>query len=89
MQTELTKNFQKEVKKQPTSVALAVAKAIRAIQVASTFSEIPNFKSLKGYRNYYRVRVGDYRIGLLWDGKGFLVETVGSRGDFYKTYPPK
>ena len=89
MQIELTTNFKKKVRKLPNSVAIAVAQSIRATQQAASFSEIPNFKALKGYRNYYRIRVGDYRMGLFWNGEKFLLETIGTRGDFYKTYPPK
>ena len=64
------------------------AEALEQIGNAQTFSDIPHFKALKGHPNFYRIRVGNYRIGLYWNGETFYVERIGSRGDFYKTYPP-
>ncbi len=64
------------------------AEALEQLQNAQTFSDILHLKSLKGHPNYYRLRVGNYRIGLYWDGETFYAERIGSRGDFYKNYPP-
>ena len=88
MHIEQTKNFQKEVRKVSAPVALAVAQAIRAVQAAQSFTDIPHFKQLRGHKGYFRLRVGDYRIGLRWDGERFFAESIDTRGDFYKTYPP-
>jgi mRNA interferase RelE/StbE len=40
--------------------------------------------------NYYRLRVGDFRIGLELEEDGTMVAlTIGSRGDIYKRFPPR
>ena len=88
MQIEQTRGFQKEVRKLPASLALAVAQSIRAVQSAQSFTDILHFKQLKGHKGYYRLRVGEYRIGLRWDGEKFFAEHIDTRGDFYKKYPP-
>lgn len=31
---------------------------------SNNFDNLPNLKKLKGYTNYYRIRTGNYRIGL-------------------------
>ena len=38
------------------------------------FEEITNLKKLQGYENAYRIRVGDYRIGLIFDGQTVLFQ---------------
>ncbi len=82
-----TRKFRKNLAKLPNSVQLEILDALDTIDQADSFSGIPNLKSLKGNKNYYRIRVGDYRIGLFWNNDTFQVEDVGKRGDFYKHYP--
>jgi mRNA interferase RelE/StbE len=36
---------------------------IATVESAETLSEIPNLKKLRGGGAYYRVRLGDYRVG--------------------------
>lgn len=87
MQTQDTNKFRKNLSKLPQRDQLAVIDALLAVEAAVTFADIPNLKPLKGYKNYYRTRVGDWRIGLFWTGTSFRFEDVGARGDIYKRYP--
>lgn len=43
---------------------------------AESFSEVRHLEPLKGPKNFYRLRVGNYRIGLFWTGviKAFKVK---------------
>ncbi|MBQ8209938.1 MAG: type II toxin-antitoxin system RelE/ParE family toxin [Clostridia bacterium] len=45
-----------------------------------------DIKAMQGYENYYRLRVGDYRIIYTLDNDVLLVRViaVGNRGDIYK-----
>lgn len=83
-----TKHFRKSLSKLPKFVQIQVVDALENIEQATTFSDIANLKSLKGHPHYYRIRINSYRIGLYWDGEKFLIESIDTRGDFYKTYPP-
>jgi mRNA interferase RelE/StbE len=87
MRYEDTKSFRKALKHLPTAIQIAVIEAIENIEKANTFAEIDDFKPLKGHPNYYRMRIRSYRMGMFWDGEKFIIESVGTRGDFYKTYP--
>ena len=55
----------------------------RAIYKLPDFGDI---KTMKGYNNYYRLRVGDYRIIYTLDNDILLIRViaVGNRGDIYK-----
>ncbi len=48
---------------------------------------IPHLKKMEGYRNYYRIRVGEYRIGLKARGKEIVLMRVLHRKQIYKYFP--
>lgn len=69
-----------------------LAHIILEIEKAQTITDLKNCKELQGKANkgYFRIRFGDYRLGFTIDAQNtVLLVDVGSRGDFYKTYPPK
>jgi mRNA interferase RelE/StbE len=88
MKTEFKKLFLKEIVKLPDAkTKKAVAKCIEEVEAASDSSEIKNLKKLSGYTDYYRIRIGSYRIGIAIINQVVYFVTVGSRGDFYKLFP--
>jgi mRNA interferase RelE/StbE len=42
-----------------------IRKVIEKVEAARTFQQIPNLKRLQASGKYYRIRVGDYRIGFV------------------------
>jgi len=50
-------------------------------------NEISNVKSMKGFANYYRIRMGDYRIGIEFVGEYLEVIRVLHRKEFYRFFP--
>jgi mRNA interferase RelE/StbE len=54
----------------------------------TNLSELPNLKKLKGNSPFYRMRVGDYRIGLeLRSADQIVFYRVLHRKDIYKYFP--
>lgn len=49
--------------------------------------DIPKLSKLKGYRNYYKIRFGNYRIGIKITGNILAFERILHRKDIYKYYP--
>ena len=70
----------KQVKKQ-------IEKTIKFVKSASALSEIPNVKKLRGYKNFYRIRIGNYRIGFYLENNTLVFVRVLHRKDFYKYFP--
>jgi mRNA interferase RelE/StbE len=69
MNIQIDKSFEKDIKKIKDKDLLAkIANTIEQIQASSTKEEITNIKKLKGFQSYYRIRIGDYRIGLAIEG---------------------
>lgn len=76
----------KKLKKQP--IYSEVKKlAFNMIPEYTDLSEISNLKKLKGENNTYRIRVGDYRIGLFIDEERIIFARVLHRKDIYKKFP--
>jgi mRNA interferase RelE/StbE len=49
--------------------------------------EIPELKKLQGTKNNYRIKTGDYGIGLKYENNIVTFERVLHRKDIYKYYP--
>ncbi len=48
---------------------------------------IPNVKAMRGYSNRYRIRIGDYRVGIEVDGDIIEVFRALHRREFYRYFP--
>lgn len=49
--------------------------------------DIKGFKKLKGYKNVYRIKVGDYRIGVFIENDVVEFACVVHRKDIYRIFP--
>lgn len=56
----LDKKFQKQLEKMDKNHSKLIKN--RLIKLKNGFDPTLDIKKLKGYKNYYRLRVGDYRI---------------------------
>ncbi len=88
MKTEFLKQFYKDLDKlESQDVSDNVANIITNVEKASKITEIKNLKKLIGYKSAYRIRTGNYRIGIFIN-KG-IVEFVRivHRKDIYNLFP--
>jgi mRNA interferase RelE/StbE len=69
------------------TLALRVKDTIEAIERAENLSEIANLKPLTGFTGYYRVRIGDYRVGLRVDGDTIVLIRLLHRKEIYRFFP--
>jgi len=51
------------------------------------FDDIDNLKKIAGYKNYYRIRLSDYRIGFKVEDRNWVLLRVLHRKDIYKFFP--
>jgi mRNA interferase RelE/StbE len=66
---------------------LEIGEIILKCEEASGLPDISNLKKLKGFQSYYRIRTGDYRLGLKFeDDKLYFVE-FDHRKNIYKKFP--
>lgn len=64
-----------------------ISTAITEAKAASSLSDIRNVKKMEGVENYYRVRIGDYRIGVKLQGKTLVFLRCLHRKDIYRYFP--
>jgi len=48
---------------------------------------IKNTKKIRGYKTYFRLKVGNYRIGFEYDNNVIVFFRVLHRKDIYKYFP--
>ena len=61
MNIEYSKDFEKSVKKLSGKMLESVRGVISEVKNAESIKDITDCKKLVGYRNVYRIRIGDYR----------------------------
>jgi mRNA interferase RelE/StbE len=64
-----------------------IRKAILNAEAATTVHEILHFKKLESSGDYYRIWIGDYRIGIELTGDTLCFITIAHRNDIYKLFP--
>jgi len=70
-----------------TSVRKSIIKVIGEVKGASELTQIRNLKKLKGFKSAYRIRMGDYRIGIFVDGDSVEFARVLNRREIYRFFP--
>ena len=68
-------------------LAIAISETILQVSEASTKQEIVNLKKLTGYRSAYRIRIGDYRIGIIIEKSIVNFVAFAHRKEISKRFP--
>jgi mRNA interferase RelE/StbE len=85
---EFRKSFARDLKKTKEKQLLQQIKEIvEEIEHAPTVGAINNLKQLKGGENYYRIRLGDYRIGLKLEHETVVFVRFLHRKEIYRFFP--
>ncbi len=86
---EFDKSFEKSLDIiMDKSLFLKIEKLIETIDNTKTIIEIPNVKKLSGFKNYYRIRLGSYRLGFeKINDQTIRFIVVSLRKDIYKIFP--
>ena len=64
-----------------------IKEVIESVESANSLAEVRNLKSLKGGKNVFRIRVGDYRLGLVVDGEMITFVRCLHRREIYRYFP--
>ena len=88
MNVRIDKSFERDIKRiRDKDLLVKVADTVEQIQRATNQKEIKNLKKLKGFQSYYRIRLGDYRIGLSIEETTVDFIRFLPRKDVYKYFP--
>lgn len=61
MRVDYSKNFEKSVRKLSGKMLESVRRVIKEVKEADNIKQVTDCKPLVGYKNVYRIRIGDYR----------------------------
>ena len=88
MKVEFLKQFSKDLDSlRAKSIKTHLLKTIEHLESCRSLEDIPNAKKLKGHRTAYRIRIGDYRLGLFYENSTILLARFLHRKDIYKLFP--
>ena len=88
MKILIDKSFEKDTNKITDQKILhSIADCIEEIQNAKKLSDIPNCKKMKGSKNTYRIRIGDYRIGFIFEKQTIELIRFLHRSVIYNYFP--
>jgi mRNA interferase RelE/StbE len=88
MKTAFKSSFLKSIEKiENDKLKSQIAETILKIEKASTLHEVGRIIKMKGYVDFYRIRIGSYRIGLKVENDIVYFAAFAHRKDIYKIFP--
>ncbi|HEY9814030.1 MAG TPA: type II toxin-antitoxin system RelE/ParE family toxin [Candidatus Sericytochromatia bacterium] len=86
---EYTKRFLKELANLPTEVQARVEPIIFNELESENPFQLGYLEKMKGYPDKYKIRVGDYRIGITVenDTQVLVCERIAHRREIYRIFP--
>ena len=80
--------FNRELRRVRTpGLSRRVERVIEELKSASNITEVRNVRKMAGSERHYRIRIGDYRMGMEIDGNVAILLRFGRRGQVYRDFP--
>jgi mRNA-degrading endonuclease RelE of RelBE toxin-antitoxin system len=81
-------SFQKDLKKIKNQKLLKSLKTVLLnLETVDSLYDLSNVKKLAGHPEAYRIRIGDYRLGLYYSDNIVIIARLVKRNDIYKLFP--
>ncbi|HQO10612.1 MAG TPA: type II toxin-antitoxin system RelE/ParE family toxin [Clostridiales bacterium] len=81
-------SFEKDLKKiDDQKIFDRIRELIDIVKFSESISDLKNVKKLHGARNFYRIRIADYRIGFEYLDDTVVFVRALHRKDIYKNFP--
>lgn len=88
MKVGFRESFLKDLRAVKNKTILArVKETIELVESTDSLLQIAHLKKIRGSRGYFRVRIGDYRIGLKLDGDTIVFVRFLNRKEIYRFFP--
>lgn len=88
MNVEFRKSFEKDLSKiRDVELLQRIQAVIEEVESIDSLTDLSNVKKIKAEGDYYRVRVGDYRIGLSVSEDVVTFIRVLHRKEIYRYFP--
>ena len=88
MKVTFRKSFARDLKKvKEYDILKRVRQVIEEIEKAPDLQDIGNLKKMTGTSHFYRIRIGDYRIGIVIERDTVELVRCLPRRDLYRFFP--
>lgn len=89
MIVEFDRSFSKSLTKVKDALILKrIERTIIQLEKAPSLSKVSNIRKLTGFKDYYRIRIGDYRLGFEQiNNYTIRLIIIAHRKDIYKIFP--
>ena len=88
MKIKYESKFAKDLRSiRDTKLLAKIKEMIDECKVAENLTELKNIKKLQGYETFYRIRIGDYRVGIEVLNDELIFTRFLHRKDVYKYFP--
>lgn len=88
MRARYRRSFERDVRKVRDRTVLArLAATLRTIEQAESLAELSGVRPLSGAPGLYRLRIGDYRLGIAVEGEAVEIVRFLHRREIYRYFP--
>ena len=89
MKVESNSRFIRDISRiSAPALARRVNQKIAEIEAAASIRDVSNVRRLNTPSGiHYRVRIGDYRLGIIVEGEVAVLVAFGPRDDIYRRFP--
>ena len=89
MNVEFSKSFDKQIRKITDKILLKrLGNVIKKVIECNSLHEIPNLKPIAGHPGFFRIRIGEYRVGISFEEEIVWFHFFGKRDEStYKKFP--
>ena len=88
MKVRFESKFAKDLRSiRDTKLLAKIKEMIDECKAAESLTELKNIKKLQGYDTFYRIRIGEYRVGLEVLNDELIFARFLHRKDVYKYFP--
>ena len=88
MRVEPNRGFTRDLRRiRSSELRQRVLLKIEELEAASAITEVRGVVKMAGEGSYYRIRIGDYRLGLAMAGDEAILLRLPHRSEIYQFFP--
>ena len=88
MQVTFRTSFTRDLKKIKGRPLLdRIRRTIEQVETATDLTEVDELKKMVGFDDFFRIRIGDYRLGIVLNGETIEFVRCLPRRDLYRFFP--
>ena len=88
MTVEPSRQFSRDVRSLGTAqIRRRLDRVIQELLQAASIIEVNCVRRLRAEGQHYRIRIGDYRLGITMDGETAVLRRFLPRGEIYRYFP--